>query len=78
MNRPNAIEILHRFIEHAPAEPPTPPVADLSGWTGPDATVCSHCAGRILARGCDLKSYCPTPVWDKDIVCDLADTHKGT
>ena len=45
------IQKLERFLEHAPRDPG--PIADeLLGWTRGDALgVCSHCAGRIMARG---------------------------
>jgi hypothetical protein len=41
-------------IEHAPASP-GPIAADLLGWWTADGVyICSTCAGRIIARGCQL------------------------
>ena len=46
---------LRSFIAHAPKAEANP---DIAGWwvavEGGDAYVCSHCAGRIMARGCHL------------------------
>lgn len=55
------IETLRRFIEHAPASAATHP--NLVGWWTPDNVyVCASCAGRIMARGCNLPQH-STPVW---------------
>ena len=45
------ISELERFIADAPHDP-GPMAPGLKGWTRGDAlSVCSHCAGRIMARG---------------------------
>ena len=60
--REDLIEIGRRFLEHAPSiTGPTNP--DLAGWNGRGVDICASCAGRILARGCDLRLIADTAVW---------------
>lgn len=48
------MELLVRFIEHAPRDP-GPLAGNIRGWwLPPGEYVCAHCAGRIMARGCQL------------------------
>lgn len=57
------VATLRRFIEHAPSNP-GPLAADLRGWWTPEGNyVCNRCAGRIMARGCQLPRG-SEPVWD--------------
>lgn len=57
------IALAQRFLEHAP--PATPAKAtDLLGWAGAYRVfICEQCAGRIIARGCDMKRIASVPVW---------------
>jgi hypothetical protein len=59
-------QFIRQALEHAPAQPATPPPANLRGhWLkGDDGLyyVCSHCAGRMIARGVSLGRDAE-PVW---------------
>jgi len=52
----DTVDLLRRFVEHAPLAASIPPAADdLLGWRVPPGLyVCATCAGRIMARGCSL------------------------
>jgi len=65
------IDLGRRFLEHAPTDPgPTNP--DIAGWNGKGVNVCAVCAGRILARGCDLRTIADLPVWSPNVIdCDI-------
>lgn len=53
---------LRRMLADAPADP-GPIAPDLRGWwTVSGFYVCARCAGRIMARGCQLPAGCK-PVW---------------
>lgn len=55
-------DYLHEAIAHAPLSPGQL-APNLRGWWTPSGLyVCSHCAGRIMARGCRLPSD-SHPVW---------------
>ena len=48
------LDAMKRAIEHAPRDPGRM-AANLRGWWTPDGWyVCACCAGRIMARGCQL------------------------
>jgi hypothetical protein len=58
-------QFIREALEHAPAQPATPPPANLRGhWLTGEAShapgvyalhyVCAHCAGRLIARGVSL------------------------
>lgn len=65
------IEIGRRYLEHAPNDFP-PPAEGLVGWNGNGVDVCAECAGRIMARGCDMKKIADIPVWEPNtVLCDL-------
>lgn len=71
------IETGRQWLEHAP--PATDGPEDLAGYTGA-INVCSSCASRILGRGCNLRMFASTPVWDvngfgelKKFECDLCE-----
>lgn len=57
------VELLKRFIEHAPQNPGV--LSDeLAGWWTPAGNyVCARCAGRIMARGCQLPRG-TEPAWN--------------
>jgi len=56
------VQYLRDAIEFAPKSPGKL-VPDLRGWWTPDGYyVCSPCAGRIIARGCNLPRD-SEPVW---------------
>lgn len=55
------------WIEYAPKDPGRL-ASDLAGWTIADGAVCSHCAGRIMARVMSAFRGC-LPIW-KDQVTD--------
>lgn len=55
------LDLYREYIQYAPRDAYSAP--DLRGWT--DALgvyLCALCAGRIMARGCSLKSPA-TPDW---------------
>ena len=56
---------IREALEFAPKEPSTAPPPMLRGWWLPGDGglyyVCSHCAGRMVARGCSLGKA--EPVW---------------
>lgn len=59
-------------LQYSPQNPKVS--TDLSGWTKPGVgSVCVHCAGRIMARGCGYMFKGWEPVWlKKDFKgCDL-------
>ena len=67
------IEKYRQFIEHAPKDP-RPGPRGLIGFTDRhDIFVCSTCAGRMFARGCQLDQPA-IAVWDSTeracAVCD--------
>lgn len=55
---------LQRAIEHAPKRPGQLS-GTLEGWTVDGLYLCAFCAGRIIARGCNLPRSVE-PIW----VCD--------
>ena len=55
-------QYLRDAAEHAPRDP-GPMAPDLRGWWTPAGWyVCARCAGRIMARGCQLPRGAK-PVW---------------
>lgn len=56
------IEMGREWLANAPGPGQTAP--GLAGWRGPVGFVCVTCAGRIARRGCDLKAFAHTPVWE--------------
>lgn len=66
------IAIGQKFLAGAPREVPLG-ASNLFGFSGPVGFICSECAGRILARGCDLNRLAKDPVWGpaKLPKCDL-------
>ena len=65
------IDRYREWIEYAPVDP-GPQAAGLLGWTdGLGCYLCAHCAGRIMARGCQLVAPA-VATWDTtDETCDL-------
>lgn len=58
----NTVSYLRTAIEHAPRDPGKL-APNLRGWFTPDGYyVCATCAGRIMARGCQLPRG-SNPVW---------------
>lgn len=52
-----SLDMLKRFIEHAPRKPTGPMNPEVLGWfVGRDRQwyVCANCAARIMERGCRL------------------------
>lgn len=74
---PTALDTLRKFIADAPPALRAPDA--LLGWeSGPEKVfVCARCAGRIMARGCQLPSPA-VAVWEGDLfpvpACQL---HEG-
>ena len=79
----STLEVLNGFIAHAPRDPGAM-APGLTGWRikgersgwPEDVTICAHCAGRIMARGCTLKGATkwgtePEPIWDTPVKCAL-------
>ena len=68
--RRELIELGKRWLEHAPP-PATSHAPGLVGFRG-KLSVCVVCTGRILGRGCRLKTLADEAVWEPDTVsCDL-------
>lgn len=67
------LEYLETSLEHAPKSP-GPLAPNLVGWSMDEGklTICAHCAGRILARGCHLPRD-SEPLWHGPvaIICCL-------
>ena len=59
---PPIVETLRRFLDGSPQDPGNI-APGLVGWQlATDIYVCARCAGRIMARGCQLPPN-STPVW---------------
>lgn len=64
MTGKEVIDDLEGMLKYAPRDP-GPIAADLLGWQAVDGGlfVCSHCSGRLFARGCRLPGDGWQPLW---------------